>query len=134
MNQVCLTGNLCHDPEIHTFPNSQKCRFTIAVNRQRAQADGKRVADFIPIATWNKLAEVCMEYLQKGSKVAVTGRLATNRYETESGEKRTAFEIVAESVDFIGKTKKHTQEEADAAQPGNTPEGFVSVEQDDMPF
>ena len=138
MNQVCLTGNLSHDPEMHTFPNSQKCRFSIAVNRQRTQADGTRIADFIPIVTWNKLAQVCMEYLLKGSKVAVTGRLAVNRYETDTGEKRTSFEIVAESVEFIGRTKKHNQDEADAAQPApsadNYPAGFVQVDEEDLPF
>lgn len=138
MNICAFTGNLVRDPEMHTFTNSKKCRFTIAVNRQRAQADGTRLADFIPVSTWNKLAEACMEYLQKGSKVAVTGRLATNRYENEAGEKRTSFEIVAESVEFIGRTKKHNQDEADTAQPAptadNDPAGFVQVYEDDLPF
>lgn len=134
MNICAFTGNLVRDPEMHTFTNSQKCRFTIAVNRQRAQADGTRIADFIPVSTWNKLAEVCMEYLEKGSKVAVTGRLATSRYETDEGENRTSFEIVAEAVDFIGRTRKHSEQEADNAQPNDNPPGFVQVDETDMPF
>lgn len=134
MNICALTGNLVRDPEMHTYTNSQKCRFTVAVNRQRAQADGTRVADFIPVSTWNKLAEVCMEYLEKGSKVAVTGRLATSTYETDAGEKRSSFEIVAESVEFIGRTRKHNADEAEKAQPEAAPAGFVQVYDDDLPF
>ncbi len=134
MNICAFTGNLVRSPEMHTFTNSQKCRFTVAVNRQRAQADGTRIADFIPVSTWNKLAEVCMEYLEKGSKVAVTGRLATSTYENDAGEKRSSFEIVAESVDFIGRTRKHSDDEAENAQPSNNPPGFVQVDEADMPF
>ena len=134
MNICAFTGNLVRDPEMHTYTNSQKCRFTVAVNRQRTQADGPRIADFIPVSTWNKLAEVCMEYLEKGSKVAVTGRLAISRYETEAGEKRSSFEIVAESVEFIGRTRKHNADEAEKAQPEAAPAGFVQVYDDDLPF
>lgn len=75
-----------------------------------------------------------MEYLEKGSKVAVTGRLATSTYENDAGEKRTSFEIVAEAVDFIGRTRKHSEQEADNAQPSDNPPGFVHLDESDMPF
>ena len=58
-----------------------------------------------------------MQYLEKGSKVAVTGRLQTHNYETDTGEKRTGFEVAADSVEFIGRTRKHAKEDAEAAQP-----------------
>lgn len=136
MNKICLTGNLCHDPSMKTFTSSKKCRFIVAVNSLKTQADGTRPADFIPVSTWNGLAETCMEYLQKGSKVAVTGRLATRRHETDDGKKRTVFEVVAESVEFIGRTKKHSNREAAIAQPDYDEDGedtnLFNVFEDDI--
>ena len=137
MNVCSMVGNLTRDPEIQTYENSQKCKFSIAINRQRPNADGTRQADFIPVTAWNKLAAACMEYLQKGSKVAVTGRLTTYKYTNADGENRSGFEVTAESVEFIGRTKKQTDSEAEAAQPVQTDAqtGFVQVDENDLlPF
>ncbi|MGI6151640.1 MAG: single-stranded DNA-binding protein [Christensenellales bacterium] len=102
MNKICLVGNLTMDPELRTTGSGiSVCTFNIAVNRRYANQQGEREADFIPIVTWRSLAENCARYLAKGRKVAVSGSLQTRRYEDKQGNKRTAFEVVADDVEFL---------------------------------
>jgi len=102
MNKICLVGNLTMDPELRsTGAGISVCTFNIAVNRRFANQQGEREADFIPIVTWRSLADNCARYLAKGRKVAVTGSLQTRRYEDKQGNKRTAFEVVADDVEFL---------------------------------
>jgi single-strand DNA-binding protein len=90
------------DPELRTTgAGVSVCTFNIAVNRRFANQQGEREADFIPVVTWRSLAENCARYLAKGRKVAVTGSLQTRRYEDKQGNKRTAFEVVADDVEFL---------------------------------
>jgi single-strand DNA-binding protein len=102
MNKICLVGNLTMDPELRQTGNGVSvCTFNIAVNRRYANQNGEREADFIPIVTWRGLADNCSRYLAKGRKVAVVGTLQTRRYEDKQGNKRTAFEVVADDVEFL---------------------------------
>ncbi|MGI6192427.1 MAG: single-stranded DNA-binding protein [Christensenellales bacterium] len=106
MNKICLVGNLTMDPELRTTgAGVSVCTFNIAVNRRFANQQGEREADFIPIVTWRSLADNCARYLAKGRKVAVTGSLQTRRYEDKQGMKRTAFEVVADDVEFLTPNK-----------------------------
>ena len=103
MNKCIFVGNLTRDPETgSTNSGISYCRFSIAVNRNYANANGEREADFINIVTWRGLADNCARYLQKGSKVCVCGQLQTRTYEGQDGTKRYATEIVADDVEFIG--------------------------------
>ena len=102
MNKICLVGNLTMDPEVRqTGSGVSVCTFSIAVNRRFANQNGEREADFIPIVTWRGLADNCGRSLAKGRKVAVVGSLQTRRYEDKQGNKRTAFEVVADDVEFL---------------------------------
>ncbi len=79
--------------------------FGLAVNRRWTNRQGERVdqVDYFNIVVWAKLAELCTDYLSKGSPVAVEGRLQSRSWETEDGQKRSVVEIVAENVQFLGK-------------------------------
>lgn len=113
-NQVTLIGNLTKDPELRYIPSgSAVCSFGLAVNRAYTNADGEKQEDvtFIDIVCWNKLAEACSQYLQKGSPVFVEGRLQQKFWETEDGSKRHKHEVVARTVQFLGKAKFNQDEE-----------------------
>jgi single-strand DNA-binding protein len=98
MNVVTLIGNLATDVELREFGEDRRlATFRLAVDR--GGKDGE--ADFFRIAAWDKQAQLCAEYLTKGRKVAVEGRLKLRSWEDE-GQKRSMVEIVARRVEFIG--------------------------------
>lgn len=103
-NRIILVGNLVRDPEIrHVQSGSPVTKFTIAVNRRTKQNDA---ADFIDIVAWDKLAEASNAYLKKGMPVLVEGRLAIRSYESKSGEKHKAAEVVITSMQMINRVTK----------------------------
>ena len=82
MNKCVLVGNLTRDPELAQTPSGiSVCKFSIAVNRMYADANGERQVDFINIVTWRGLAENCGKYLSKGKKVALSGQIQTRSYD-----------------------------------------------------
>lgn len=102
LNRVVLIGRLTRDPELRfTTSGMAVARFSLAVDRNRTNKDGQRETDFINIVVWNKMAELCAEYLTKGKLAAVDGRLQVRTYETQDGQKRTTAEVVAENVRFL---------------------------------
>lgn len=102
MNKVVLIGNLTRDPELQTTTGGVSvCRFSLAVTRRFANADGERDADFINIVVWRNQAENCHKYLKKGSKCAVIGRIQTSSYDAPDGSKRYTTDVVADEVEFI---------------------------------
>lgn len=98
LNRVFLYGNLTRDPETrHTQSGAQVTTFSLAVNERRS---GKEETMFIKIDTWNKTAELCAQYLKKGSAVLVEGRLKIEEYETKDGQKRRDPAVVADRISF----------------------------------
>ena len=98
MNSVHIIGNIVRQPELK-FTQSGKSvtNFTVAV-QDRYNKDN---ANYLPVVVWGKTAELCTEWLDKGKKVGITGRLTSRKYETQDGQKRTVIEIVADEVDFL---------------------------------
>ncbi len=96
MNVVTLIGNLATDVELREVgEGKQRARFLLAVNRPKGDT-----ADFVSIVAWDKQAELCAQYLVKGRRVAVDGRLRSRSWE-EEGKRRTAIEVVAHHVQFL---------------------------------
>lgn len=110
LNSVNLIGRLTRSPECR-FTQSGKAvtSFDIAVERDFKGAQGNKETDFIPIVTWNKLAEICGNNLDKGRLVAVKGSLQIRSYETQDGQKKRVAEVIAESVYFLDKGKESGQ-------------------------
>ena len=103
MNKVFLIGRLTKDPELrYTSSNIATASFTVAVNRNFANQQGEREADFFNITVWRKQAENVKNYLTQGSQVAIEGRLQTRSYDGQDGQKRYVTEVVADNVEFIG--------------------------------
>lgn len=102
MNKVILIGNLTKDPEAGATPNGVAvCKFSLAVSRDYADANGNRETDFFNITVWRGKAEACGKYLKKGNKCAVVGSLQNRTVEDGHGDRKTYTEIVASEVEFL---------------------------------
>ncbi len=103
LNVIALMGRLVAEPELRHTPNGiATCTFRIAVDRSFVKQGEERKADFIDIVVWRGTAEFVCKYFHKGSLIAVNGSLQTRNYEDKNGNKRTAFEVVADNVHFAG--------------------------------
>lgn len=101
LNKVQLIGNLTRDPEMRQIPGGQVvASFGIATNLTWTDKDGQKQSkvEFHNIVAWRRLAEICGQYLKKGGKVYIEGRLQTRDWEGEDGTKRYRTEIVAENM------------------------------------
>lgn len=113
VNKVILVATLGQDPETKTFPNGGSLT-TFSVATSEAWTDknsGERVeqTEWHRVVTHNKLAEICQQYLSKGSKVYIEGSLKTRQWEDQNGQTRYSTEIVATEIQFI-ETKEKQQE------------------------
>ena len=100
-------GRLTADPELrHTPNNVAVTAFTVAVDRSYAKVGTERQTDFINVVAWRSTAEFVCKYFTKGQMMAVSGPIQTRNYEDKQGNKRTAFEIVANDVSFTGSKRE----------------------------
>jgi len=101
LNRAMLIGNLTRDPELRKTTSGQNvCSFAVATNRVYTDASGqkKEQADYHNIVAWGRLAEICAQYLVKGKKIYVDGRIQTRDWEGQDGQKRSKTEIIAENM------------------------------------
>ncbi|MFA5927958.1 MAG: single-stranded DNA-binding protein [Candidatus Margulisiibacteriota bacterium] len=99
-NHITLVGNLTKDPEQKKFENSSKVNMRLAVGGSKKKEDGSVPVDFIDVVAWNKLGELCIEYLEKGRRVLVDGKLHIHEYEQDS-QKKWRTEVQADNVTFL---------------------------------
>ena len=103
VNQVILMGNLTRDPELRQIPSGQSvCSFSLALNRSYKDASGEwqEATDYIDITAWGPLGERVSQYLSKGRRCLVQGRLQSRSWEQE-GQKRSKVEVLANDVTFL---------------------------------
>ncbi len=118
MNSVQLTGRLTKDLDLKRLDNNTAViNFIIAVDKEISKEkkeqymnEGKKTAEFIPVAVFGRPAENCACYLAKGSKVAISGKLTTGSYVATSGETRFTMHVIADRVEFIGTKKQKEQQ------------------------
>ena len=110
MNRVFLLGRLTRDPDGDTTQSGKrKVRMTIAVDRPKAK-DGSKKADFINLVAWERTAEFAEQYLSKGQRVLIEGRIQTNSYEKD-GEKKYTTDVNVDRIEFADGKKKEQEEE-----------------------
>ena len=133
-NKVLLIGRLTQDPELKSVGanNIPHASFTVAVDRPFKNQQGQHETDFVPCAAWRKLGETVANNLSKGRLVAVEGHLQTRTYQMEDGSKRRAFEVVADSVQFLDRPKNAEQSGA-MVPAGGVVEDDAELP-DDLPF
>ena len=124
MNKALLVGRITTKPELRTTNSGiPYTRFSVAINRPFSN-NGERSADFINILVWRKQAENVCNFLDKGSQVAIEGRIQTGNYTDKDGNNRNSFEVVADNIQFLDKKNNFTTE--------NTPsDDFKSVSIED---
>ncbi len=101
LNKAMIIGNVTRDPEVKTTPSGQSVTsFSVATNRVWTNAQGQKqeAVEYHNIVAWGKLAEICGQYLNKGKKIYVEGRLQTRDWQGQDGVKRYKTEIVAENM------------------------------------
>lgn len=104
-NKVQLIGNLGNNPEIITMESGKKlARFSVATNENYKNAQGERVTntEWHNIVAWNKTAEIVEKYLEKGSEIAIEGKLTSRSYDDKEGNKRYVTEIVCNELLMLG--------------------------------
>lgn len=141
LNRVVLIGRLTKDPELRYTPNGVAVTsFTLAVDRNYTNQQGKREADFINIVTWRGLAENVANYLKKGRLTAVEGRMQTRSFENNEGRRVYVTEVIADNVRFLESSKQQDQGnnrnqndryDADPFADDGSP---IDISDDDLPF
>lgn len=141
LNKVMLIGNVTRDPEVRATSGGQSvASFSLATNRRWTDQSGqqKEQVEFHNLVVWRKLADIVGQYVKKGSKLYVEGRLQTRSWDDQSGTKRYRTEIIVENLIMLdragsaasGGTAAATQ--AEGAQPSQPAEPEINVE--DIPF
>lgn len=149
LNIAVLMGRLVADPELrHTPSDVAVTSFTLAVDRSYVKAGAERQADFIDVVAWRSTAEFVCKYFRKGQLIAVQGSIQTRSYTDSQGNKRKAFEIVADNVHFAESKRDSSGqsggnynysrpdpiEPAPAYTSGNTGDFEEIPTDDDLPF
>lgn len=135
LNKVILIGNLGRDPELsYTAGGVAVARFSVATNERWKDQEGnmQERTEWHNIIAWRKLAEICGQYLKKGSKVYLEGKLQTRSWDDKNtGVKRYTTEVIADDLIMLD-AKANTVAESSAAQP--EAEGPSAPAKDDLPF
>ena len=117
INTAVIMGRLTADPELKTTASGLSVlSFSVAVDRNYQKEGEEKAVDFINVVAWRKTAEFVSKYFHKGSMIAVEGSIQTRKYEDKDGNKRTAFEILANTVSFCGKEASSTPAENTPAE------------------
>lgn len=136
-NLVVLTGRLTADPELKTTPSGVSVTsFSIAVDRRYKQGE-ERQTDFINIVAWRVAAEFVAKYFKKGNLIGIEGSIQTRNYTDKNGNKRTAFEVIANNVQFVESKKADTETQDSGASFTNADTAdFAELGgvDDDLPF
>ena len=129
-------GRLTADPELKQTQNRiSVCSFTLAIDRPGTRDK----TDFINFVAWRQTAEFICKYFRKGQNIGVTGYLSSRQYEDKNGNRRTAFEVVADRAEFVESRQKaegwNSSQEPPAYQAQQTQQGFEEIAgEDDLPF
>ncbi len=140
LNVIAVMGRLVRDPEMRqTTTGKTVASFRIACDRGRRDANGQTQADFFDVVAWDRSAEFVCRYFQKGSMIAIDGRLQSRNYQDKSGSNRTAIEILAHNVHFAGaKSQNAPAREPDVAPPpasATSLDSFAPIDDTgDLPF
>jgi len=132
LNKVLLIGNLGGDPEMRFTPSGNPVTtFRIATNRVFNSADGekKEETEWFTIVTWSRLAENCNQYLVKGQRIYVEGRLHTRTWDGQDGQKHSRVEVIASNVIFLDKKASPA-----AAEDKSFDTDTDEIEPQDIPF
>lgn len=140
LNSIIIMGRLTADPELRTTSSGLSVTsFSVAVDRNYTRAGEEKKTDFLNVVAWRQQADFVTKYFRKGSMIAVQGSLQTRNYEDKNGNKRVAYDIVAEQISFCGSKSEsgtYGNDSGNASSYNNTSADDFStvVDDDDLPF
>lgn len=135
VNKAIIIGRVGADPELKYTPSGVAvASFNLATNESYKDKDGKVIdqTDWHRIVAWNKLAEICGQYLKKGSLVCIEGKIKTRSYDDKDGQKKYVTEIRADSMQMLGDKKESTVSQSETV--GREAQVPNMNQQDDLPF
>jgi single-strand DNA-binding protein len=131
LNKIILIGNLGRDPDMNYTPNGKAItKFTMAVNRRsrdRETGERKDETTWFSVVAWDQLAETCNNYLHKGSKVYIEGRMGSRKYTDKDGVERTVWDVTAENMEMLDPKGTGPSGEGQGGYSGD-------INADDVPF
>ena len=115
MNRVMLVGRLTRDPELRSLPSGKAvANFVVATNEFRGSGAGERT-EYHNVVAWDRLAEICGQFLSKGQLIDIEGRLQTRQWDDDAGVRHWKTEVVIASLEMLsGRGKKEYAKEAQA--------------------
>ena len=144
VNKVIVVGNLGKDPETRFMPDGKAvCNFSVATTdtwKDKATGEKKEATEWHRISTFGRLAEICGEYLKKGSQVYIEGKLRTRKWQDKEGQDRYTTEIIADAMQMLGSRSGMGGGESrepvamGESRPANKPAGQFQDMDDDIPF
>lgn len=140
LNKVMIIGNLGRDPEMRYTPSGMAvANFTVAVNRRGRPRDGGEPRDeteWFNVVAFDKLAETCNQFLQKGRPVYIEGRLQTRSWDDQQGQKHYRTEVIAQQMQMLGSRDRQGEASAAVASDDDfaVPPPGGDDKEDDLPF
>lgn len=143
LNTIMIHGRLTRDPELkQTQSGVSVCGFSVAVDRSYARQGEEKQTDFFSVTAWRGLAEMISKYFTKGKEIVVWGAMQSRKYTDKNGNDRTAWEILANGVDFCGSKGDNSVSHIESAQPAQNmttipSDGYTNIDisgEDDLPF
>jgi len=148
VNKVIVVGNLGKDPETRFMPDGKAvCNFSVATTdtwKDKATGEKKEATEWHRISTFGRLAEICGEYLKKGSQVYIEGKLRTRKWQDKEGQDRYTTEIIADAMQMLGsrsgmgggepRADMREPSAAGESRPAKKPAGQFQDMDDDIPF
>lgn len=121
LNRVQLIGHLGKDPESRFTPTGKKVvNFSLAVSNRRKSAEGetREFTEWVNIEAWERLGEICQQYLHKGSLIFLEGRLKTDKYDDKSGETKYFTKVVAQAMQMLDRKPEEEPVSTVEEEPG----------------
>jgi single-strand DNA-binding protein len=137
LNKILIIGNVGRDPEMRYTPNGNPVTsFSVATSRRyTTQGEQREETEWFRVSAWNRLAETCNQYVTKGMKVFVEGRLSSNEWVGQDGEKRFGLDITASEVKFLNRPgDADSGDQGGEGAGGYTPPGPAPNEVEDLPW
>lgn len=147
VNKVIVVGNLGKDPETRFLPDGKAvCSFSVATTDKwtdKASGEKKEQTEWHRISAFGRLAEICGEYLKKGSQVYIEGKLRTRKWQDKEGQDRYTTEIIADAMQMLGsrsgmggegRAEMREPAAAGESRPAKKPAGQFQDMDDDIPF
>lgn len=137
--QITIIGNVGNEPDMrYTQSGAGVCSFSVAVNRRWTNSDGSKgeKTTWFKVSAWNKLGEICQQYVRKGMQVVVIGEVSASAFTGQDGQPRASLEIKADHVTFLGGSQASNQGDDTPAPSGGSSGGYQQQRgrEEDIPF